>query len=198
MQVIKLIVLLGKFQIHLYASEDFVIKETYDNSETYSRVLYDFRNCLLYSEYFNTDTIIKGELEEIDYIGETWTLEGFNLSETLDIGSPFLYKNYPSIEVNQSFSWPNSTKLVNSRAIYSSRTDIDSLISDKRILKILFLKDRATDAIPYNCEIKRIFYINGTEFIHKEINEITIIEQDKNFFTNTKIELEEKLASLGR
>ena len=67
MQVIKLIVLLGKFQIHLYVSEDFVIKETYDNSKVYAKVLYDFRNCLLYSEYFNTDTIIKSELEEIDY-----------------------------------------------------------------------------------------------------------------------------------
>lgn len=193
MEIIKIIVLLGKYQIILFASENFIIKETYDSLKINSKILYDFQNCLVYSEYIENDTIIKNELEELDYIGESWALEGFNLFETIHVGEPFLYKNFPSIEVEQLFSFPNSKRQLKSKAIYSNRFDIDLFFSDKRILDILFFKDRPSNIETYDFEMSRVYYINNHEFIHKEVQEVSFINKETNFFTNVKSEFEMKL-----
>lgn len=193
MEIIKIIVLLGKYQIILYASENFIIKETYDSLKINSKILYDFQNCLVYSENLVNDTIIKSELEELDYIGETWALEGFSLSETIHVGEPFLYKNFPSIEVEQLFSFPNSKRQLKSKAIYSNRFDINSYFSDNRLLNILFLKDRPSNIETYDFEMSRVYDINNHEFIHKEVQEVSYINKETSFFTNLKCEFEKKL-----
>lgn len=181
MFIIKIILILSKFEIVIYANNNFVLKEFYEHNTKTQSYLYNLDT----TNYLFIDHIKKIQhdqmITESEFFYNQWALEGFEEISRLVVKEDFKYLGFEAITYKTFHTFPNSNSLFEVKKTYAHIPIINNFISNNKYLNLLQLVDSKDLNNYFNIEVE---LCNKDNQVIKQIKSIEIIEVETTFFEN--------------